>query len=93
MPGQTGSAASGCQLDQTPPGRLYFRLLRLRAPTFAYDRVSFSTQVKDMAIEYERITVVPKIGRSAVWFVLAGPFLASPMAVVFMRVSSVVLTG
>jgi len=45
--GQAGSAASGCQLDQTPPGRLYFRLIRLRSPTFAYYRVNFSTQVKD----------------------------------------------
>jgi hypothetical protein len=45
--GQTGSAASGWQLDETPPGRLYFRLIRLRSPTFAYYRVSFSTQVMD----------------------------------------------
>jgi hypothetical protein len=45
--GQTGSAASGSQLDQTPPGRLFFRLIRVRSPTFAYRRVNFPAQVKD----------------------------------------------
>jgi hypothetical protein len=28
-------------------GRLYFRLIRLRSPTFAYYRVNFPTQVTD----------------------------------------------
>ena len=62
---QTGGAAGGCQLDETALGRLNFRLIRVRSPTFAYYRVDFPTQVT-VAIEYEHITVVRKIGRSAV---------------------------
>jgi hypothetical protein len=33
--------------DRDSAARLFFRLIRVRSPTFAYYRVDFSTQVKD----------------------------------------------
>jgi hypothetical protein len=44
---QTGSAVDGCQLDEIAPGRLSFRLIRVRSPASAYYRVCFPAQVKD----------------------------------------------
>ena len=46
--------------------RLYFRLIRPRSPASAYCRTYFRRRSRTVAIEYERITVVLKIGRSAV---------------------------
>lgn len=46
--------------------RLYFRLIRLRSPTFVYRRVKFRRRSWTVANERERIIVVLKIGRSMV---------------------------